>query len=236
MLTNINTKTLREQTYKAIKDQILKNLLLPGHDITIRKLAADLGISETPVREALVMLKAEGLVDYEPHKKPKIANITEGEVRQVYEVRKLIEPYAVRLVIEGLSKNPQLREKLQKVDELAKKIAQTPVETCEYDEYVEIDLNLNELFLQAAENRLFREVLMLISSRSMRIRTFVEATSKVKESYLMHAITLEHQMIIQAMLQEDIHEAQKRVRQHLSNAELRTVQEMMRYKGDPQNL
>jgi DNA-binding GntR family transcriptional regulator len=53
---------------------------------------------------------------------------------------------------------------------------------------------------------------------------------------MMHAITQEHRAIIQAMLQEDVDEAQKRVRQHLSNAELRTVQEMMRYKGDPRNL
>ena len=80
MIQNIDTRTLREHTYRAIKDLILKNLLLPGHDIPIRKLAADLGVSETPVREALVMLKTEGLVDYEPHKKPQIANITEDDI------------------------------------------------------------------------------------------------------------------------------------------------------------
>jgi DNA-binding GntR family transcriptional regulator len=236
MLSSIDIRTLRQQTYKAIKDQILKNELLPGHNITIRKLAADLGISETPVREALVMLKAEGFVDYEPHKKPQIANITEEEVRQVYEVRKMIEPYAAGLVIEALSKTPQLKEMLQKVDELVKKVIQTPADAFDHDKYVEVDLKLNELFLQVTENKLFREVFALVSSRSMRIRTFVEATSKARPNHMMHAITQEHRAIIQAMLQEDVDEAQKRVRQHLSNAELRTVQEMMRYKGDPRNL
>jgi len=230
MLSNIDIRTLREQTYRAIKDQILNNELLPGHDISIRKLATDLGISETPVREALVMLKVEGLVDYEPHKKPQIANITEEEVRQVYEVRKLIEPYAAGLVIKGLSSTPRLKEKLMEVDKLANKIIQTPVEVCEYGEYIGVDLKLNELFLEAIENRIFHEVLILVSSRSMRIRTFVEATSKVKGSHLMHVITQEHQAIIQAMLQEDLEKAQQRVSHHLLNAELRTLQEMMKYK------
>jgi DNA-binding GntR family transcriptional regulator len=229
MLQNINLRTLREHTYRAIKELILKNLLLPGHCITIRRLAEDLGISETPVREALVMLKAEGLVDYEPHKKPQITDITEDEVRQVYEVRKLIEPYTVSLVIEAFSKAPELKKKIEELEGLARKLMETPYELCDYQEYVEIDLKLNELFFRATENRIFREVFTLVSNRSMRIRTFVEATSKVKGSSLMHEITQEHQAIIQAMLREDREEAQRRVREHLANAESRTLREMKSY-------
>jgi len=229
MLSNIDTRTLRDHTYKAIKDLILKNEFLPGHEIPIRKLAADLGISETPVREALVMLKAEGLVDYEPHKKPQIANITEEEIRQLYEVRKLIEPYAVSLVIETFSRNPELKKKIEQLDVLVQRLIETPYEVWDYDEYVEIDLKLNELFFQATENRIFREVFTLVSSRSMRIRTFVEATSKVRGSSLMHEITREHRAIIQAMLREDREDARGRVREHLANAEARTLQEMKSY-------
>jgi len=233
MLANIGTKTLRDHTYKAIKDLILKNLLLPGHDIPIKKLAADLGISETPVREALVMLKAEGLIDYEPHKKPQVADITEEEVRQVYEVRKLLEPYAAGLVVKAISTNPELKEKLQQVHELAKKVIQTPVHACEYDDYLEIDLKLNEILLQATENKIYREVLTLVGSRSMRIRTFVEATSKMNPNRMIHTITGEHQAIIQAMLHGDLEEARKKVQEHLLNAELRTLQEMINYKMNP---
>lgn len=236
MLSNIDIRTLREQTYKAIKDLILKNELLPGHDIPIRKLAADLGISETPVREALVMLKQEGLVDYEPHRKPQIASITEDEVRELYEVRKLIEPYAVGLAIEAFSKSSVLKRKIEEVDGLTEKVIQTSYEACDYNEYLDIDLKLNELFFQAMENKIFREVFTLVSSRSMRIRTFVEATSKVRGSSLMRDITHEHRAIIQAMLREDPGEARKRVREHLANAESRTLQEMKSYRENIRTL
>jgi DNA-binding GntR family transcriptional regulator len=53
-LPSIDIKTLREHTYRAIKDLILKNQYLPGQYLPIKKVASDLGISETPVREALL--------------------------------------------------------------------------------------------------------------------------------------------------------------------------------------
>jgi DNA-binding GntR family transcriptional regulator len=226
----IDTKTLREHTYKVIKDLILRNLLLPGHDIPIKKLATDLGISETPVREALVILKAEGFIEYEPHKKPQVADITEEEIRQVYEVRKLLEPYAAGVVVKVISISPELKNKLQEVQKLAEKVLHSDVDAFKYDEYLEIDLKLHEIFLQAIENKIFREVLTLVGSRSMRIRTFVEATPKAHLNTMIHQITEEHQAIIEAMLREDSNDARKRVHDHLLNAESRTLQEMESYK------
>jgi DNA-binding GntR family transcriptional regulator len=230
-LPNIDIKTLREHTYRAIKDLILKNEYLPGDYLPIKKVASDLGISETPVREALAMLKAEGLIDNEPHRKPQIADITEEEVKQVYEVRKLLEPYAATLVVENLAKDLELKGKLLQVHELVRKVLQDPTHRCSYDEYIEIDLRLNEIFLQAINNRLLREVLSLVSSRSMRIRTFVEATTKAQLNVMIHQITNEHDAIIQAMLCQDSKEAHQKVYDHLINAELRTLGEMRSYKG-----
>jgi DNA-binding GntR family transcriptional regulator len=235
MISSIDFRTLKHQTYKAIKDLILKNELVPGQDIPIQKLATNLKVSETPVREALVMLKAEGLIDYEPHKKPKIASVSEEEVSQIYEVRKLIEPYVVSLLIAAFPKNEDLRKKMQQIEELTKKVIETSVEPYNYEEYAESDLRFNELFIQATSNKILREVLTLISERSMRIRAFVEATPKLTSSDLTYSVTHEHQGIVQAMLHENTEEAQQRVLEHLVNAELRTVQEMATNKKESLN-
>ncbi len=120
MLDTVSIKSLREHTYQAIKSSILQNKLLPGQHISIGELAGQLGISETPVREALAVLKGEGLIDYEPHRKVQIARVTEEDVRQVYEVRRLLEPHAVRLAIESIPKDRDLKASLERMNEEVK--------------------------------------------------------------------------------------------------------------------
>jgi len=233
---SIGTRTLREHIYKAIKNSILMNKLLPGQEVSIGELAVKLGVSETPVREALAMLKTEGLIDCEPHKKLQIAKITEENVRQVYEVRKLLEPHAVSLVIASISKNPQLKENLRIVHEQARKIISTAINAYRYEDYIEIDMKLNEIFLQGPGNTLFGELLAFVGDRSMRIRTFVEATCQVKPMNVIHTITEEHQTIIQAMLDGNIAEAQMGLHRHLLNGESRTLEEIFKYKKDSSTL
>ena len=105
MLEQVTTETLQEKAYIAIRDSIIKNDLLPGHPLSIDKLAKDLGVSPTPVREALTRLSADGLVERVRNRTALVARITAEDVHQVYEVRKLLEPYAVSLVAKELSIN-----------------------------------------------------------------------------------------------------------------------------------
>ena len=93
MLQKINrTQTKGEQAYQVIKASIIKNELLPGREVSIDSLANSLGISHTPVREAVARLGNDGLINYEAHKKLKVSQISADHVSQIYEVRKLLEP------------------------------------------------------------------------------------------------------------------------------------------------
>jgi DNA-binding GntR family transcriptional regulator len=219
----IQMKTLSERAYWAIKDLILKNNLLPGKHLSISALAESLAISQTPVREALARLSADGLIDYEPHKKLRVATITEEDVLQVYEVRKLLEPYAASLVIGAISRDLSRKENIQKVYEKAKEICRNTVDQIDYKDYLSIDLSLNDIFVEAAGKTLFREMFTLIGDRSLRIRTFVEAVSKASPNKMIHTITREHLQILEALLRQDSDEAQQRVYQHLQNGEARTI-------------
>ena len=90
-LNNIGARTLREKAYQSIKESVLTNTFMPGESLSTDLLAESLGISHTPIREAVVRLADEGILDYEPNKKLRVSEITEKDVKQVYEVRRLLE-------------------------------------------------------------------------------------------------------------------------------------------------
>jgi DNA-binding GntR family transcriptional regulator len=88
--------SLSDQAYIAIKDAILNITLPPGTVITEDHLANQLGISKSPVRAALVHLQRDGLVVFSPYKGTIVSELREKDVRDLYEVRALLEPYCVR--------------------------------------------------------------------------------------------------------------------------------------------
>ena len=89
--------SLREAVYQTLRRAILTNLLKPGERLMELKLAAELGVSRTPVREAIHLLEKELLVKQEPHKGIVVAEITLKQLRDVLEVRSMLEELAVRL-------------------------------------------------------------------------------------------------------------------------------------------
>jgi len=94
-IEKIQKGPLREQVRVRIKKLILTNYLLPGQHIVIDRLASELGVSQTPVREALVMLAHEGLVRMKPYENPRVAGIDASDVREVWEMRLLLEGWAI---------------------------------------------------------------------------------------------------------------------------------------------
>lgn len=228
MVQRVENATLREKAYKAIKNSILRNELLPGEVVSIDSLAKDLGISQTPVREALTKLSADGLVEYERNKGFRVASITEDDVRETYEVRRLLEPYAASLVAKKVSTDPSLERRLhelRKTAETIQKLATSgkALNPSQYEAYMGIDLRLHEIMLEALGESLLGSVLALVGNHSLRIRSFVEASSNHFDSEVAGTVTGEHLAIIEALLSKDPESVQELVQQHLSNAEDRTL-------------
>ncbi len=82
---------LAKLAYEALRDSILSGHLAPGDIVNEMALAKELGISRTPVREALLELSSQGLVDILPRKGVRIKYFTERDVKEVCEIRELIE-------------------------------------------------------------------------------------------------------------------------------------------------
>ena len=87
----VKVPTLSELAYESIKAQILSCKIRPGERINIDQYSENLGVSTTPVREALSMLQQEGLVQYIPRTGWKISRISKQEFRKLQEVKSLLE-------------------------------------------------------------------------------------------------------------------------------------------------
>jgi DNA-binding GntR family transcriptional regulator len=90
-LARVQRQSLEESVYEAVREGIISGELLPGAPLVEAQLSADLGISKTPVREALIRLARDGLVVQEPHRRSRVATPTVDDVRQVCEVRRWVE-------------------------------------------------------------------------------------------------------------------------------------------------
>jgi DNA-binding GntR family transcriptional regulator len=87
--------TTSDLVVDAIRSAILTGRLKPGETLVERRLADQLGVSKTPVREALIALAAAGLVTVTPNRGTVVRALDAEDVRQAYEVRALLEPWAV---------------------------------------------------------------------------------------------------------------------------------------------
>lgn len=102
-------RQLSHEIYEHLRDRILVREYGPGQQLPIRALARELGVSVTPVRDAINLLAAEGLISVSPRKGTVVAPFSVTDVREFYEVRLLLEPPAAALAASGLSTEELIR-------------------------------------------------------------------------------------------------------------------------------
>jgi DNA-binding GntR family transcriptional regulator len=102
--------TKRTRAAQVVRQAILNGLYAPGERLGEERLAADLNMSPTPIREALLILEAQGLVKISPRRGATVVELTLDEVAETYQIRNVLEPFATKLAIDRLT--PYDRERL----------------------------------------------------------------------------------------------------------------------------
>jgi DNA-binding GntR family transcriptional regulator len=117
--------------YESLRQQIRTGELKPGERVTLKRLSEMLRMSLTPVREALNRLESEGFVVHDPHRGTFIAELTEERIEQVYRLRTVLEPLAVRQAGQHIDSSGLefLYDAVKACDE-----ASTPLETVQANE------------------------------------------------------------------------------------------------------
>jgi DNA-binding GntR family transcriptional regulator len=207
-------KSIRDQIYEAIQESIVNNSYKPGEELQIDRLAEEFGVSTTPIREALIRLESSGLVHLIPNKGARVTAFREEDIRDTWEIRKLLEPYAAGLTA-ALDVNFEIQELNTAFETLEKG-------TQDGNLYIQSDIRLHELLYTHLSNELLKETLHNILQRSMRMRYFAEDVSKMHDQVVQEVIS-EHKQILQALTARDRERTIEAVRRHIENGERRAL-------------
>ena len=161
---NINTNEylpLRDVVFNTLRDAILTGKLLPGERLMENQLADKLGVSRTPVREALRMLELENLVELVPRKGAQVLDMSEKDIVDILEVRSALEGLATSLACKKMK-----REDLQKLKAMEADFEQAVSER-NVERFVEIDEEFHDAIFESTEN-----VKLIQMFRNLRIQLY----------------------------------------------------------------
>lgn len=206
--------SVREQIYEGIKEMILTNMFEPGEIVPIEKMAEEFGVSPTPIREALIRLEGFGLVTLVPNKGARVSEITAQDVRDIWQMRALLEPYAARM-----SAVLQLDEELDRVET---KIEGVLRGAYDFETYIQTDVELHQTLCEHVPNQLLKETVQRIHQLSMRMRYFPEHMAQIHAA-VVEEVSREHLDIIAALRSRDPETAASKVQRHIENGEARAL-------------
>ena len=193
---NINTNEylpLRDVVFNTLRDAILTGKLLPGERLMENQLAEKLGVSRTPVREALRMLELENLVELVPRKGAQVLDMSEKDIVNILEVRSALEGLATSVACKKMTKEDLQQLKNMEVD-FEKAVAENDVE-----HFVDIDEDFHDLIFAATENDKLINIF-----RNLRIQLYRYRMAQAKNNETsMSTIVAHHRSIIRAIENHD---------------------------------
>ena len=209
---------LRDVVFNTLRQAILRGELKPGERLMEIQLANKLGVSRTPIREAIRKLELEGLVLMIPRKGAEVAEITEKSLKDVLEIRRALEDLAVRLACEKITKD-ELKE-LKKAGDEFKKVLKSQ----DITEVAEADVRFHDVIYMATDNPKLIQLLNNFREQMYRFRVEYLKKDEVRPQLL-----AEHDEIIKFITEGNKEEASKVVTRHIENQAL-TVQDVIRTK------
>lgn len=172
--------SLVDHAYDVIRRRILDNIYQPGAHALEGELAAELGISRTPVREALIRLQNEGLVEIIPRHGMRVLPVSATDMKEIYEVLTALESYAVELVARRKPGSAQLKPLVDATGDMTRALKARNLEAwAQADEY------FHKYLIELAGNRLLVDAIQQYWDRahralmfSLRLRPRLEASAK----------------------------------------------------------
>lgn len=148
----LNTKSLREQVYEYLRDEINNRKLLPGATININEISQQLGISKTPLRDAIIQLEIEGFVTILPRRGVKVKKLSLQEVKDSYQIVGALEGSIIIDVFERIGES-----RISRMEKLTAKQIKA-LERKEYDSYYKLNLAFHNVFLDLSENKSLKNI------------------------------------------------------------------------------
>ena len=179
---------LRDVVFKTLRQAILKGELEPGERLMEIQLAERLGVSRTPIREAIRKLELEGLVLMIPRKGAEVAKISENNLRDVLEVRRSLEELAIDLACQRMTE-----EELSELKKTEERFAKA-IQTGEVMEIAQTDESYHEIIYNSTKNQKLVQILNNLREQMYRYRL-----EYIKDEDKRQILLVEHDHIIKAL-------------------------------------
>lgn len=212
-LDNNEYLPLRDVVFQTLRKAIISGDFEPGERLMEIGLAKKLGVSRTPVREAIRMLELEGLVVMVPRRGAEVARITITDLRDSLEVRLAIEELAVSLACDRITAEEKRR--LVEANEDFKML----ILNKKVPDIVEGDVKFHDIIFEATKNRR-----LISTAHSLREQVYRFRVEYVKDFGYHDVLVKEHNEITQAILSGDKKTAVEIMRKHIYNQELIVIQ------------
>lgn len=199
---------LREVVFLTLRKAILKGELQPGERLMEIALANRLGVSRTPVREAIRMLEHEGLVVMKPRRGAQVAKITEQELNDVLEVRKSLEMLAANKACERMTEEDM--KAMRDAGAEFRKLALNP--NCDLTALTEADVAFHDTIYRGTRNRRLNQILANLREQMYRFRLEYLKDASIRES-----LVSEHEEIMKAVAGRDGELAADLIGKHIDN-------------------
>ncbi len=197
---------LRDVVFNTLRQAILRGELEPGERLPEIQLADKLGVSRTPIREAIRKLELEGLVIMIPRKGAVVAEITEKSLRDVLEVRRALEELSVKLACEKIQE-----EEIEELKVAAKEF-EDALKTGDVTAYAEADVKFHDIIYHTTDNERLIQLLNNLSEQMYRYRV-----EYLKREDSHETLLAEHQYIIEMLKKRDVKRAVEAVCTHVDN-------------------
>lgn len=200
-----NHRPLREIVYEELKRQIMVGEIAPGTRMMEVDLADEMGVSRTPVREAIRKLEKEGLVTIEPRRGAYASDISAKEMVDVLEVRQDLEGMAAGLAAQKIKGSD--RDQLMEVTRLYREA----VESGDVEEIIKRDEEFHKYIVGLSDNKTLIKMVSQVQELALRFRyIYYEDFSRFKNQ------PVEHQQIVEAILSGDTESARRYADAHVS--------------------
>ncbi len=206
-----HNETLADQAYKIIKKAIVNGKLKENEPLPEERLAKNLGISRTPLRDALNRLSVEGLVIQQTGRPAKVASFTKEKSLEYLELRSLLEVYNIEKTISKFDDDLITKLKGNLSEQLS------AIERDNYHDFIELDREFHLLLASRNNNNELKEIIHRMNTGINRAFLILSSTlpASAKEAYV------EHKEIVEALENQDVVLARNKMIVHLNNVEKR---------------
>lgn len=211
---------LRDAVFNTLRQAILTGELKPGERLMEVRLADKLGVSRTPIREAIHKLELEGLVTMIPRRGAEVAQITEKSMNDVLEVRRALDALCVELACDRITE-----EELEALEKACGNFGQA-VRTGDVRKITQTDVALHDIILQATGNQRLIQLVNNLSEQMYRYRF-----EYIKDVRQYDGLVEEHRIIYESIVNKDKETASHAAKMHIDNQKKAIIRQLRLDRG-----